>query len=177
MTSIAALDLTDVALRLVGAFYAFAGVVAVRAGIASRFIDVATAAIGGAAPKPAETARALWMLVAGIVILAGGVALALRVDLAAILFTLSALAQALYLGIVAPRYLDPTDPPDPHGRRQTVNAFVLYLAATAYVLWAYVEGLLHAWATLPWPLLPVALTLVGAYAGYALIKFFRPMAG
>lgn len=177
MIGLEAPDLTGLALRLVGAFYAFAGVVAMRAGIASRFIDVATAAIGGEAPKPAETGRALWMLVAGIVILAGGVALALRIDLAAILFTVSALAQALYLGVVAPRLLDPSDPPDAMGRQQTINAFVLYLAATAYVLWAFMMGRLDPWGTLPWPILPIAATIVGAYAGYALIKFFKPMAG
>ena len=177
MMALAAPDLTEVALRLVGAFYAFAGVVTMRAGIASRFIDVATAAIGGEAAKPAETGRAFWMLVAGIVVLAGGVALALRVDLAAILFTVSALAQAVYLGFVAPRLLDPSDPPDAMGRQQTINAFVLYLAATAYVLWAYLTGRLDSWHSLPWPILPLAATVVGAYAGYALIKFFKPMAG
>jgi len=170
-----AIEFSDVALRLVGAFYTFAGVVASRAGVMSRMLDATIAAIGGERPSWAETARALWMACAGIVILAGGVALMLQTHLAAWLFVISALAQAIYLGVVAPKFLDPTDPPDATGRQQTTNAFVFYLAATALVLWANVSGRLQDWHSLPWPIAPLAVAAVGAYAGYILIRLFKPL--
>lgn len=168
-------DFSDLALRLVGAFYAFAGVVATRAGLTSRLLDVAIAAIDARKPNSSETGRAAWMLMAGIFILAGGIALVLRVDIAAWLFTLSALAQAVYLGVVAPRFLDHGDPPDPAGRQSTINAFFLYLAATAFVLWAFVSGKLDPWQTLPWPILPAAAAAVATYAGYAIYRFMKPL--
>ncbi len=168
-------DFTDVALRLIGAFYAFAGVVATRGGLMSRLLDTAIAAIGGDKPNAAETVRALWMVSAGIVILAGGVALMLRIELAAWLFVLSALLQGLYLSVVAPHYLDPSDPPDATGRRQTTNAFILYLAATAFVLWAQATGRFHDWRTVPTPLLILAIAAVAGYGAYALGSFFRSL--
>lgn len=168
-------DFVTVLLTVVGAFYAFAGVVATRAGLSSRLMDIALAGIGGEAPKRAETARALWMTLAGLLILAGGVALLLRVDVAAWAFTISALAQGVYLAIVAPRLLDPDDPPSPEGRKQTINAFVLYLAATAFVLWAWSAGRLHAWETLPMPLVPLAALGVCAFAGHAVYTFLKPL--
>ena len=170
------MDFTDLGLSVVGAFYAFAGVVAARSGLMSRMLDKTIAAIGGERASAAETARALWMVCASIVILAGGVALMLRTGLAAWLFTISALAQGLYLGLIAPRYLDPADPPDAAGRKQTTNAFVIYLAATAFVLWAHATGRLVDWHMLPWPLVPVAVCAIGAFAGYALLTFFNPTA-
>lgn len=166
-------DFSSIALTVVGAFYTFAGFVATRAGLSARFIDIAIAAIALEKPKPAETARALWMVLAGLVILAGGVALLLRTDLAALLFAVSALAQSIYLHIVAPRLLDPADPPDASGRRQTTNAFVLYLLATSFVLWAYAAGKLLSWHTVPWPLIPIAVAGIALFAAYALFNFVK----
>lgn len=168
-------DFTAVALTVTGAFYTFAGYVATRAGLQARLMDIAISAIDLQTPKPAETARALWMVLAGLFILAGGLALLLRTDLAALLFAVSALAQGLYLYVIAPRYLDPSDPIEPGGRRQTSNAFTLYLLATAFVLWAYAAGHLYALRTVPWPLLPLAVTGTLAFAAYALYRFAWPL--
>lgn len=153
------MDLLDIILRVIGAFYAFAGVVATRAALTSHLLDVAIAAIGAKVVPRVELLRTAWLLTAATLVLAGGVALMLLLDWAPALFVTSALGQLAYLAIAAPSYFDRGDPPDAKGRRQTTNAFILYTAATAFVCWAYAAGRLH-------PLLeinPVALA-AGALA-------------
>ena len=69
MSEIAALSeiAADIALRMIGAFYVFAGIVATRAGLTSHFMDRALAAISGEKPKRAETARTVWMIASSAV--------------------------------------------------------------------------------------------------------------
>ena len=126
------MDAVELGLRARGAFYVFAGYVATRAALTSHLIDRALAAISGAKPAPAETAQSLWLLAAANLILIGGAALVLLLDAAAWIFVASALGQAAYLFVVAPVYFDASDPPDPNGRRQSTNAFVVYAAATVF---------------------------------------------
>jgi hypothetical protein len=162
------LDIADIALRLIGAFYAFAGYVATRAGLTSYFIDRAIAAIALKKPPAAETAQTAWLLCAAVLVLIGGVLLMLLLDLAAWAFAASSLAQVVYLFFAAPRYFDVDDPPDPRGRRQSTNAFVLYTAATAFVLWAGLTGRLVPWRDVPWPLLALAGAAVAAHAAHTI---------
>lgn len=159
-------DGMQIALCLIGVFYAFAGYAATRAALMSHFLDRAIAAIGGTRPSRTETAQTYWMLAAAALVFAGGVALLLLIDVAAWLFLASAVGQALYIGYVAPRYFDTEDPPDPSGRRQTINAFVIYLFATALVLWALSAGKLTSWREAGWPLLALFAAAVAAHAGY-----------
>ncbi len=58
------------------------------------------------------------------------------------------------------------DPPDERGRRQTTNAFVIYVAATALVLWADATGRLIPWREVPWPLVAAAAMTLAAYTVY-----------
>lgn len=132
--------MVEVLLCVVGAFYAFASYVATRAALTSHFMDRAIAAIGATKPSFDETARNWWLLSAAALVLAGGLALVFLLDLAVWLFGASSLGQALYLTVLGPRYFDLADPPDPRGRRQSTNAFVIYLAATAFVVWAGASG-------------------------------------
>ena len=162
------LEIADIALRLIGAFYAFAGYVATRAGLTSYFIDRAIAAIALKKPTAAETAQTVWLLGAAMLILIGGVLLMLLLDLAAWAFAASSLAQVAYLFFVAPRHFDVDDPPDPRGRRQSTNAFVVYTAATAFVLWAALTGRLLPWKEVPWPLLAMAGTAVAAHVAHTI---------
>jgi hypothetical protein len=163
---VATVELTDIVLRVIGAFYAFAGVVATRAAMMSRLLDQALAAISLEKTKPAETARNVWLFAGAALVLAGGVFLLAGMQLAAWTFAASALAQASYIYVVAPRYLDAGDPPDAQGRQQTTNAFVIYAAATAFILWAAYRGRLVGVGEVSTP----ALVGVGAalllYAGY-----------
>ena len=99
----------------------------------------------------------------------------LRVDLAAWLFLASALGQAAYILVLAPRYFDLHDPPDARGRRQTINAFVIYSAATAFVLWALATGRLLYWRELPWPVAAIAAAaFVGWLAYVAHLLYGKP---
>ena len=163
------LEIADIALRLIGAFYALAGYVATRAGLTSYFIDRAIAAIALKKPTTAETAQTVWLLGAAMLILIGGVLLMLLLELAAWAFAASSLAQVAYLFFVAPRYFDVDDPPDPRGRRQSTNAFVVYTAATAFVLWAALTGgRLLPWKDVPWPLLAMAGAAIAAHVAHTI---------
>lgn len=160
------------ALLLIGAFYVFAGVVAVRAVLSMRLIDVAIAAIGEERPDRRDMLQQLWLLCAAVLIFAGGLGLLLRAELAAALFVVSALLQLVYLMVAAPYYFDVDEPPDSKGRAGTTNAAVLYGAATAFVVWSYWEGHLVPNDRLPPLLVTAAAVLVLALAVYALWTFF-----
>ncbi|MCC7250830.1 hypothetical protein [Hyphomicrobium sp.] len=159
-------DGIQIALCAVGAFYAFAGYVATRVALTSHFVDRAIAAIACKRPSKTETAQSYWLLAAATLVLAGGVALLFLIDVAAFLFLLSAIGQALYLFYVAPRYFDVEDAPDAVGRRRSINAFVIYLVATAFVVWALSAGKLASWQDVGWPWLALTAALVAAHVGY-----------
>ena len=170
-----AIDVSHGVLLLIGAFYTFAGFVGVKAALAGRFIDIAIAAIEMKPPPRAETARGVWLLIAALLVLAGGLLLLLRLDWAAWAFVASAAGQAIYLLVVAPVFLDPSDPPDARGRQQTINAFLLYAAATAFVLWSHRTGRLVNTAEdglIPATVAAGALVGVAVYAG---VRFAVPM--
>lgn len=166
------IDSTDVLIRLVGAFYVFAGVVATRAALTSRFADTVIAALDGNAASPVERYKSRWLIASSAVVFAGGVALFAGLDLARWLFLASAAGQAIYLFALAPHYFDRTesfgkhDPVDAQGRRQTTNAFVVYTAATLFVLWAGAVGRLIPLDAAPAWLLALAATAVVAFLGW-----------
>lgn len=167
------MDATKLILSAIGAFYAFAGYVATRAALTSHFIDRAIAAIGGTKAGRTDMLRSYWLLASGVLVLAGGVALAFLLDVAAWLFVAASAGQALYLFYVAPRFLDAEDPPDAAGRRSSTNAFVLYLAATAFVLWALSTGKLLPWQEAGWPVLALFAAAVLVHAGYVMWTLAR----
>lgn len=163
-----ALDAAQVGLCGIGAFYAFAGYVATRAALMSLFVDRAIAAIGGVKPDRTDTAQSWWLLVASVVVLAGGVTLVFLMDIAAWLFLATAIGQAAYVFYVAPRFFDSEDSLDPAGRRQTTNAFIVYLVATALVVWGLSAGKLLSWHEIGWPLIALPAALIGAHIGYVI---------
>lgn len=168
-----AIDGIKIALCTVGAFYAFAGYVATRAALTSHFVDLAIVAIAAKRPSRTETAQSYWLLSAATLVLAGGVALLFLLDVAAWLFVATALGQAVYLFYLAPRVFDLEDAPDAAGRRSTTNAFVIYLVATAFVVWALSAGKLTRWQDAGWPVLALCATLVAAHVGYVIRTLAR----
>jgi hypothetical protein len=169
------MDPTDLVLRAIGAFYVFAGYMGTRAVLTSCILDQAIAAIAAEKPSAAERAQNLWLLCASLVILAGGALLLLLVDLAAWMFAAAALGQAAYIYVVAPRWFDAAEPPDAQGRRQSTNAFVVYGAATLFVIWAAVTGRLLGWREVPWPILAAVATVIAGYAVHTLWSFAKPL--
>lgn len=125
---------------LVGAFYVFAGIVGTRAALTSQLMDHALAAITLEATPRAETLRGYWLVASTQLVLASGLALMTKTVAAFWLFVACAAGQALYLLVLAPLYFDKAEPADALGRRQTTNAFVIYLAATLFVAWAFWTG-------------------------------------
>lgn len=172
------IDGIKIALCAIGAFYAFAGYVATRAALTSHFIDRAIAAIAAKKPSRTETAQSYWLLSAAALVLAGGVLLLFLVDAAAWLFLASAIGQAVYLFYLAPRIFDVEDAPDAAGRHQTTNAFVIYVAATAFVVWALSVGKLTPWQDMPWPVLALCVALIAVHIVYVVWTLAKsPAAG
>lgn len=166
----------EVALCALGAFYVFAGYVATRAALMSHVIDRAIAAIACKAVSRIEVAQTYWLLSAAALVLAGGVTLLFLIDIAAWIFLASTIGQAVYLFYLAPRYFDVADPPDATGRSRSTNAFVVYLVATALVLWALAAGRLTSWRALDWPLAALAVAVVLAHIGYVVWSIAGPPA-
>ncbi len=171
------MDGIKVTLCAIGAFYAFAGYVATRAALTSHFLDRAIAAIAAERPDARETAQTYWLLGAAVLVLAGGVALALLLDVAVWLFLVSAAGQAFYLFFLAPRYFDVVEPTPAAGRRQSMNAFAIYLAATAFVVWAASDGKLTSWRDAGWPAMALLAAAIAAYGAYVVWMLDKSPAG
>jgi hypothetical protein len=160
-----ALDPIALSLRLIGGFYAFAGLVAGRAALASAVMDAALAGLSGKTPSRREWALSLWLTASAWLVFAGGVLLIVLAREAMWAFVVCALTQAVYLTLAAPYYFDVEDPPNPLGRRRTTNAFFIYLGATIFVIWASGRHL-TPWTGLHLALGWSAIGAIGAFAGY-----------
>jgi hypothetical protein len=168
------MDWTEIALRFFGAFYTFAGLVAARAALTSNLIDHAISAISMQKPDRIETHRTIWLLSQTVLIFAGGVALMLLLEPAAWIFALTALVQALFFVALGPLYFDTVDPPDPQGRQRSINAFVVYCAVTAFVLWAAYGGRLIPIANASGLLLGSAVGASALHLGYIVRHMWFP---
>jgi hypothetical protein len=157
----------DIGIRLVGAFYVVAGIVAARQMVIEAFMDKALAGITLQPVPRADRLRGRWMLATAIAVFTGGVLLAALSILALPAFLAAAAIQAAYIGRVAPRLIDPDGEPDPAGRRATVNAFLIHLVATAVVAVVAAAGLLRWPQDEPWPLAGAGLAAL-AFAAHHL---------
>jgi hypothetical protein len=142
--------LASILLALIGAFYVFAGLVSARAGMTSRLLDQAISAITLERTSRVELVRMRINFATAALVFLGGALLLFQLDLALWVFLACAALQAAYLFGIAPRWLDPEDPPSASGRRQSINAFVIYIAATALVAWGAGTGKLTPIAQAPW---------------------------
>jgi len=134
----AALGLVSIA-YLMGALSLVAGVIACEGVHSGRFSAQAIEALTGDRTPLRET-RWLVLLV-GILLLGGGLALCALSRWAAPIFILGTLLATGYL-LYASRTLPPADAAQAQGRRRTITAIYLYAAATALVLWLESQGVL-----------------------------------
>lgn len=167
------MDSFEIALRGVGAFYAFAGYVISRAGLSSRLLDRAIGAIDLKPIPRVETLRTLWLLGLSLLVLASGVTLVCLLSLSMWFFLAATLAQVAYLYGLAPHYFDKGDAPDAQGRRQTSNAFILYTAATIFVVWAYQKGRLYALQDAPTLAVKLAAAAIVLHMLYVVWTYSR----
>ncbi len=163
----------DIVLRLIGAFYIIAAPLIIRAGATTLLLSRAISAISMKASKEDQVEAQRIRFLTGMALLtgAGGILLAARLDLALWVFLANAAVYALYLFVIAPRYFDPWDEPDENGRRQTRNAFFVYLAATGIVVAAWWSGALRPAAGEHPAVLVVCAAAFAAIAFYAWRSF------
>jgi hypothetical protein len=164
----------EIGIRLVGAFYVMAGIVAARQMVMEAVLDKALAGITLKAIPHADRLRARWMLAIVTAVFAGGALLAVLSILALPAFLVAAALQALYLAVVAPRLIDAQDAPDPAGRRATTNAFLIHLAATTLVAAATLSDRLRWPEADPWPFLTAGLGIL-AFSAHLVWRLGAPL--
>ena len=128
----------------VGVFYASAGVVVLRRMAMDRLLDLALQAITLEDTAAKERIRSRVLTFGGCLTLAGGLALATLSPWATVLFAANSVLQGGYL-LWAWKTLPPESEDEQKGRQQTINAFVIYLAAFAFVVHAHSQGVLSHW--------------------------------
>lgn len=161
-------------IRLVGALYVVAGIIAARQMVMDAVLDKALAGITLKPIPHADRLRARWTLVIVAAVFAGGALLAVLSILALPAFLVAAALQAVYLTLVAPRLIDPLDMPDPAGRRASRNAFLIHLAATTLVAAAAVAGRLRWPEADPWPVLAAGVATL-AFLAHLLQRLGTPL--
>lgn len=168
-------DLAGLTLRLVGAFYAAAAVFGLRRCAMDMLLTRALQALGEAASAETRAEeRRIWMQLTLLVLVGlGGIALMALLNLAVVLFLITFGLHALYVLVLAPRLLDPADPPEDATRAQRRRSLVIYAAVTLLVLAAAWGGLLRDLRSESWPVLALVALLSLGLAGAA----FRLMRG
>ena len=128
------MDVIDIVFRLVGVFYAFGGMVAIRTMVLDAALDRALAMIT-LKPEPARAIARRWLLGAGAVLTGvSGVALAALSQWAVPLFLVGTTLQIVWL-FWARHAFPPEDADDARGRRQTTNAALGYAIVLLGVVW------------------------------------------
>ncbi|MEQ1754962.1 MAG: hypothetical protein ABL973_12605 [Micropepsaceae bacterium] len=131
---------------VLGIFYVFAGVVALRVIALGSVMDSLLEALDGSRTSATEFLKTRILTIGAYLTAASGAALLTLSCSAVALFAANSLVQGGYLAW-ASRALVPEDDADRRGRQQTVNAFVIYVAATAFVIWLFLTNGLRAWPT------------------------------
>jgi hypothetical protein len=125
----------------------------------------------------------LWLLDGSYIVGLSGIAALVQWSGAPWLFALGALWQAIYLGYIAPKLSlgrnaqtstslasnieQAIDEESRQGRKQTENAFVIYIIAASITSWAAWQGLLDDIGSMPtWRLLLAGFLAIGATAWY-----------
>lgn len=151
--------------QAVGVFYVLAGIVVLRQMALERLLDQALAAITMRPASALDRRETQLLSLGGYLTFASGLSALTLSRWSVALFAMASLAQALYL-VWAARATPPQDETERKGRRATFNAFLIYLAASAFVIYAAWHG-----AVRPWPFLDpgfaTALAELGAKIGRA----------
>ena len=137
----------NIAAHLIGAFYAFAGMVILRAMTMDRLMDVMLAALTLKPTPRAERLTSQILTLGAVLTLCSGLTLLLLSRFAPLVFLANVVVQGLYL-VWAARALPPEDALEAKGRRQTTNAFFLYCVATGFVCVCSYLGVFTPWTEL-----------------------------
>lgn len=129
-------------LRGIGTFYAVSGLLVVHALALDGVADKLLAALEGAMPAKERTRRLLLRVGAALTI-SGGLALLLLSRWTLPLMLANVAAQGGWLAYARVHFA-PEDADQALGRKRTINAFILYCAVTALVVWAFSTGIVVA---------------------------------
>jgi len=156
----------------IGAFYVFAGVVVLRRMAMDSVLDVVLEAITLEPTDPKERLKARVLTLGGCLTFASGLALLTLSPWATVFFAANAILQGGYL-LWARKALPPESDEEQQGRNQTLNAYVIYLAAFAFVVHAHSQGVFSHWpidiGRFSWAIEPLA---IGAAAAALWAKWF-----
>lgn len=159
----------------VGAFYVFAGIVVLRSMAMDSLLDAALEAITLEKTDAKERIKSRLLTFGGCLTLASGLALMTLSPWATVIFAANTLVQGAYL-LWAWKALPPESDVEKKGRNQTINAFILYLAAFAFVVHAHSQGVLAHWpfdvGPFSWIIEPLA---IGAVTAGVWAKWFLRM--
>jgi hypothetical protein len=122
-------------LFFIGVFYLCAASVVAKAHLNGAVIDAVIRALDMRAMQPVERWRLIWLLLGTLWVGLAGLFALMQLRGVWALFVFSFIWQGLYLLVLAPRYFDTLDEPDPSGRAQTWRAFLAYGVVTAMVIW------------------------------------------
>ncbi|EGF92731.1 putative membrane protein [Asticcacaulis biprosthecium C19] len=127
-------------LYLAAAFYLLTGLYAARLLMRYESLDVALDLIEGKQRPFWSRYQTAYLTAGSLVIALSGLFSLFRLDLALYAALFAVAQQAAYFYYLAPRHMDPHDPPDPKGRRSSQNAylgFCVFALALAWAFWAH----------------------------------------
>ncbi len=149
----------------IGAFYAFAGIVVLRRMAMDSLLDVVLQAITLEETDAKERLKSRVLTLGGCLTFAGGLALLTLSPWATALFAANAILQGGYL-LWARKALPPESDEEQQGRNQTLNAYVIYLAAFAFVVHLHSQGVFSHWpidiGRISWMIEPLAISAATA---------------
>lgn len=127
----------------IGAFYCLGGIAVLRRMPLDRVMNFALQALGEK-PDARERLQVHLLLLGGCLTFASGLALVTLSTWATAVFASNSLFQAGYL-IWAMRVVPSRTEGERRGRNRTINAFIIYLAALAFVTHAQGQGVFAPW--------------------------------
>lgn len=149
--------MTEWIVRAVGLFYAVGGLFVLRALARGRILEATLAALTGDVGWR-HPVRAMLLAGGGVLTAVSGIALAILDRAAVPLMLANTVMQAVWL-VFAHFYFAPTDTEDVRDRQRTINALVVYLAATVLMVWLDRSGRVTWIASTS---MEVALSLIAA---------------
>lgn len=151
----------------VALFYLVTGVYAARVLLRYAPLEQALDLIE-ATPRPFWLRhQTTWLASGSLIIALGALLLLFRLDLALYVTVFAVAQQAFYLYWLAPRKIDPHDPPDPAGRKATHTAFLGYSTYALAVTWAFGSGHLRTLSGLSLVELALAAACGIGWLGYS----------
>lgn len=147
-------------------FYLVTGLYAARLLMRYEFMDGALDVIEGKVRPFWPRYQTAYLTAGALVIALSGLLTLFRTDLALYAALIAVAQQAVYFYYLAPRFMDPYDPPEARGRRSSQNAYLGFCVFTLGLAWALWAHHLRPVALMPQLDLAIAGGCVVVWMGY-----------